>query len=96
MMGASVQVSLHRQRPFASVTSLPVPSGLSFLLSTIRDIKWLDIPDTLRVLLDTSVTGEEAHSRHTRDTLADPFILVLVRNVDQIMRFQVTLEVVGD
>jgi hypothetical protein len=46
--------------------------------------------------LNASVTGEEAHSRHTRDTLANPFVLVLVCNVDQILRLQVTLEVVGD
>jgi hypothetical protein len=65
-------------------------------LSTILDGQWLNIPDALCVLLNASITGKEAHSCYTCDALADPLILVLVRGVDQIVRLQVALEVVGD
>ncbi len=67
-----------------------------FLLSTVLDVQWLDIPDTIRILLDTSVTREEAHPGHTRDTLAEPFILVLVCRINQVVCLQVAMEVVRD
>ena len=91
--GSYVQSSVRLQTLFASVTSLPSPSH-SFLLSTILDSKRLNIPDSVRVLLDTSVAREEAHPSHTRNTLANPFILVLVRNVNQVMRLKIALEVI--
>src|SRR5436305_7278200 len=71
-------------------------SSIILTLSAILHRQRLNIPDALRVLLNASITCKETHSCDTCDALADPLILVLVRGVDQVMRLQVALEVVGD
>ena len=73
-------------RPRTRIKSLPVP-----LLRNER----LDVPDHVRVLLDTPVTAEEAHPADAGDALFEPGILVLVRLVHERMRLDVAVEVVG-
>lgn len=38
----------------------------------------LNIPNRIRILLDTSIAAEESHSAHARNTFANPLILILV------------------
>jgi hypothetical protein len=56
----------------------------------------LYIPDALRIFINTPITAEEPHARHTSDTLSNPLILVLVRLVDQRLSLVVAMEVIGD
>jgi hypothetical protein len=57
--------------------------------------KRLYIPDTLGVLINTSVTREEAHSRDRGNTLAGPLLCVLVALVDELLRLDIRCKVVG-
>ena len=91
-VGSHVQSSVRFSRTFRS----PSASSITPTLSTIFDSQRLNIPNAFRVLLNASITCKETHSCHACDALANPLILVLVRGVDQVMRLQVTLEVVGD
>ena len=91
-VGAHVQSSVPHSRTFR----IPSTSSIFLATSITLDGQRLNIPDAIRVLLNASITCKEAHSCYTCDALADPLILVLVRDVDQIMRLQVALEVVGD
>ena len=77
------------------VTSLQLSLLQSTCVSLLRGQR-LHIPDALRILVNTSITAEEPHSRHTGDTLADPLILVLVRLVNQRLCLVVAVEVVRD
>jgi hypothetical protein len=61
-----------------------------------RRHQWFNIPDHLRVLVDAPVTREEAHTSNTGDALRDPFLLVLVSLINQILGLAVAVEVVGD
>lgn len=54
----------------------------------------LNVPDHLGVLVNATVAGEEAHTRHARDGLGQPLVLLLVGLVDQSLRVDVRLEVV--
>ena len=56
----------------------------------------LHIPNHIRILLNTPVTTEKAHTRHTCNALADPLLLVLIRLIDHLLRFAVTRKVVAD
>jgi hypothetical protein len=56
----------------------------------------LDIPDALRILIDTPITGEESHPRHARDRLADPLLLIPIRLVHERLRLNVRVEVIAD
>ena len=56
----------------------------------------LHVPDAFRILLNASVTAEEAHTTDAGDTLGDPFILVLVRLVDKGVSLDVAVKVVTD
>ncbi len=56
----------------------------------------LDIPNHIRILLDTPITAKKAHPRHTRNALADPLFLVLVRLVHQLLRLAIAAEIVAD
>lgn len=78
----------------------------------LRWLHWLDVPDHLGILVDTSVyeslakllksepklgipvTAEESHSSNRRNRLGQPFLLVLVRLVDQLLRIDVALKVI--
>ena len=76
----------------ASPCALP---SLSLSLLCLRLYR-LHVPDTLRVLVDAPITREKAHTRHARDALANPLVLVLVRLVHQILGLDVAVEVVAD
>ena len=91
-VGSHVQSSVRFSRTFRS----PSASSITPTLSTIFDSQRLNIPNAFRVLLNASIACKETHSCYACDALTDPLILVLVRGVDQVMRLQVTLEVVGD
>lgn len=56
----------------------------------------LGIPDLLCILFDATIRAEEAHSRHGSNGLGQPFVLVFVRLIDELLRVDVALEVVGD
>ena len=56
----------------------------------------LAVPDLLSIFLNTAIATEEAHASHTSDALLEPGILVLVRLINQLVCFDVAIEVVGD
>lgn len=56
----------------------------------------LNIPDRVRILLDTSIAAEKSHPAHARDTFADPLILILIRLIHERMRRDVRVEIVRD
>jgi hypothetical protein len=56
----------------------------------------LRVPDLLSILLNASIGAEEAHPRHSCDCLGEPFLLVLVRLIDEILRVDVALEIIRD
>lgn len=60
----------------------------------LRHLQWLHVPDSIAVLIDTAIAREEAHPANASDALSDPFLLILVRLVDQILRLAVAVEVV--
>lgn len=73
--------------------------GLFVKLSLVTSRLWwqrFDIPDHIRVLLNASVTAKETHPADTGNALADPFVLVLVRLVDQSVCLDVAVEVIAD
>lgn len=74
------------------LTSLPLHSPLS--LPILRQIQRLNIPNTLRILINTPITREEAHARHTRNTLRQPLILIPIRRIHQLLRLDVAAEVI--
>ena len=72
-------------------TSTPQLLQLACLCSGIQ---WLNVPDAIRILIDAPVTTEEAHPRHRGDASRDPFILVAVRLVDELLRLDVAVKVI--
>ena len=76
-------------------TSQPIPT-LSSIRLVRRRLHGLDVPNHLRIFVDTPIATEEPHARNTRDTLGYPLILVLIRHIDQIVRLAVAVEVVRD
>jgi hypothetical protein len=60
----------------------------------VIDNQWLNVPDALGVLVDASIGAEESHPRDAADTLGDPFILVTIIDVHNLLRLNVTLEVI--
>lgn len=56
----------------------------------------LNIPNRIRILLDTSIAAEKSHPAHARDTFADPLVLILVRLVHERMRRDIRVEIVRD
>ena len=66
---------------------------LSFPIPLLRNER-LDVPDHLRILLDTPVTAEETHPADARDALLQPSILVFIRFVHERMGLDVAVEVV--
>lgn len=76
-----------------------VITGLLMDLSRVTSRLWgqrFDIPDHIGVLLNASVTAKEPHPADTGNALADPFVLVLVRLIDQGVCFDVAVEVIAD
>lgn len=74
-------------------------SHLCFLCgSSIKILwhQWLNVPNSLSILVDATITAEETHSGNTLDTLANPLILVLVCLVDQSLSLNVAVEIVGN
>lgn len=59
-------------------------------------IQWFDVPDTVCIFVDATITAEETHASNTGDTLGDPGILILVRSVDEILCCEVGVEVIRD
>lgn len=64
------------------------------IAQSILDQKWLDVPNTLGILVDASVRTKEAHSGDAADTLGHPLILVSVFVVHHLLGIDVTLEIV--
>jgi hypothetical protein len=56
--------------------------------------KWLYVPDTLSVLIDTPVTCEEAHTCDRQDGLRCPLLGILVALVDELLRLDVRGKVI--
>lgn len=56
----------------------------------------LNVPDALRILVDTPIAREESHTRHSEDSLGRPRLCVLVCLVNQLLRLHVRSKVVGD
>lgn len=82
--------------PFISILySLPAIPDTSILQSLLH-VQRLDIPNALGILVNTPITGEEAHACNGLNGLGDPFILVLVGFVDQGVGFDVAVEVIAD
>ena len=50
---------------------------------------------TISVFLNAAIAAEESHPAHTRDTFLQPFLLVLIRFVNQRMGLDVAIEIVG-
>jgi len=69
---------------------LPFPLSLSIL----RQVQRLNVPNTLRILINTPITREEPHARHARDALRQPLILIPIRRIHQLLRLDVAAEVV--
>ncbi len=61
---------------------------------SLLNLERLQIPDHISVLLDAPVAAEEAHSSHTSNALLEPSILVLVRFINQLVRLDITVEIV--
>lgn len=61
-----------------------------------RRVQRLNVPDTLRILVDAAITAEEAHARHTGDALGEPLVLVAVCLIHQRLRLDVAVEVIRD
>lgn len=74
---------------FASTSLYP----LRFHLLVMNDER-LDVPNHIRVLIDATITAEEAHASHRDDRLLDPLLLVLVRLVHEVVRLDVAVEVI--
>lgn len=55
---------------------------------------YLDIPDHLGVLINTSVRTEEAHACNRRDGLSEPTLLVFVGLINEFLRVKVRFEVI--
>ncbi len=55
----------------------------------------LHIPNHIRILLNTPITTEKTHTRHARNALANP-LLILVRLIDHLLRFAVARKVIAD
>ena len=71
-----------------------LPATKSRIPSRLPWHQWLHVPNHIRILLDTPITAKEAHPRHTRDTLANPLLLVLVRLIHQLLRLAITAEII--
>lgn len=54
----------------------------------------LNIPDRIRILLDTSIAAEKSHPAHARDTFGNPLILILVRLIHERMGRDIRVEIV--
>lgn len=56
----------------------------------------LNIPDTLRILINHAIRGEEPHPRNAGNALAYPLLAILERLVYHLLRLDVRIEVVRD
>lgn len=54
----------------------------------------LNIPNRIRIFLDTSIAAEKSHPAHARDTFADPLILILIRLIHERMGLDIRVEIV--
>lgn len=63
--------------------------------SSLVRLDRLHVPDHLCVFIDASIRAEEAHPRDTCDRLREPFFLILVCLVNELLGVEVGLEVVG-
>lgn len=55
----------------------------------------LYVPDTVGILVDHSIGGEEAHARDAGDRFGEPLVLVAECFVDHCLGLDVGVEVVG-
>lgn len=82
------------KRRFASAAVALVPRSTASL-SVLHSWRIGDrTHDHIGILLNTPVTGKEAHSRDTCNALLNPRILVLVRFVYKRMRLDVAVKIV--
>ena len=49
----------------------------------------------IRILLNTPITTKEPHARHTRNRLLQPSLLVLICLIHQLMRLDITVEIIA-
>jgi hypothetical protein len=74
---------------------LPFRSFLSISPSSLLlHIQGFDIPDTLCIFLNATITAEETHPSHTRDALADPTILVLECLINEVLGLAIRSEII--
>ncbi len=62
----------------------------------LLQVQRLNVPDTLCILIDTSVTSKETHTRNTNNSLASPLILVFVGLINECLSLNIAVEVVRD
>jgi hypothetical protein len=74
-------------------TLLQLPLSQARSATSLRSQR-LNIPDTLSILIDATITAEEAHASNTHDALRNPFILILVRNIHKVLSLNVAVEVI--
>lgn len=94
----------HKFDPYQKKTNRSCSTALSYqnvrssgvVGSSVLDGQRFNIPDAFCILLDTPVAREETHASHTGDALLDPRILVFESFVDQLVRLEVAVEIVGD
>ena len=48
----------------------------------------------IRILLNTPITTKKSHPRHTRNTFLQPSRLILIRLIHQLMRLNITIEII--
>ena len=49
----------------------------------------------IRILLNTPITTKKPHPRHTRNTLLQPSLLIPIRLIHQLMRLDITIEIIA-
>ena len=72
---------------------------LSFLFpvsNLVLDDKWFNVPNAFGILIDATITAKESHPGNGRDTLLDPTVLILECFVDQLVGFEIGVEIVGN
>ena len=67
---------------------IPHPIGLRW--------NWLDVPNHLRILHNTSITAKGAHPRNGRNAPRHPLLLLLILHVNELLGLAVRRKVIGD
>jgi hypothetical protein len=59
-------------------------------------VQGLNIPNHLRILINTPIGAEESHARHTSNAFSDPLLLVLEALINELLRLAVACKIVRD